>query len=99
MDKNDYTSISTLQELQQARERLNFIIKIKESELKNDVGACKQALNPVTYLNRLVEKLYNMEYLAKYFIKGYEFVRDLLYRRHDKPENEEIYTENITEEQ
>ncbi len=83
MKRNDYTSISNLQQLRQAREQLSFTVKLKGNQLKYDTAACKEALNPVTYINRLVNKLYSMEYLVKYFIKGYEYVRGMW----DKKEN------------
>lgn len=72
----DYNSITSLDELRSARERLKNIIALKEYELKGDVNALKEALNPVTYVNRLLTKIYSFEYLLKYFMKGYDFVRN-----------------------
>lgn len=72
----DYKAISNLEQLHAARERLRNMIELKELELESDVNAFKQALNPVTYINRLVSKLYSFEYLVKYFVQGYEFVRN-----------------------
>ena len=57
--------------------KLKTAITIKEFELKGEVAACKQALNPVTYLNRIITKLYTMENMIKYFVKGYEFVKGI----------------------
>lgn len=71
----DYNSITSLDELRSARERLKNIIALKEYELEGDVNALKEALNPVTYVNRLLTKIYSFEYLLKYFMKGYDFVR------------------------
>ena len=61
MDRNKYKSISNLKELHSAREELKGAIALKEFELKGEFAACKQALNPVTYINRLITKLYTME--------------------------------------
>lgn len=72
----DYNAISNIEQLHAARERLRNMIELKELELESDVTAFKQALNPVTYMNRLVSKLYSFEYLVKYFVQGYEFVRN-----------------------
>lgn len=72
----DYSAISNMEQLHAARERLRNRIELKEYELDADVRAFKQAMNPVTYINRLVSKLYSFEYLAKYFMQGYEFVRN-----------------------
>lgn len=72
----DYNSITSLDELRSARERLKNIIALKEYELEGDVNALKEALNPVTYVNRLLTKIYSFEYLLKYFMKGYDFVRN-----------------------
>ena len=75
MDRNNYKSISNLKELHSVREELKGAIALKEFELKGEVAACKQALNPVTYLNKIITKLYTMENIIKYFVKGYEFVK------------------------
>lgn len=72
----DYSSISNVEQLHAARERLRNMIDLKELELESDVNAFKQAINPVTYINRLVSKLYSFEYLVKYFVQGYDFVRN-----------------------
>ena len=72
----DYNSITSLDELRSARERLKNIIALKEYELEGGVNALKEALNPVTYVNRLLTKIYSFEYLLKYFMKGYDFVRN-----------------------
>lgn len=77
MEKNDYTHISNLQQLQQARQRLKHVIELKELELKRDATACKDALNPITYINRVLDKIYSMEYLIKYIAKGYDFVKKI----------------------
>ena len=77
MDRNNYKSISNLKELHSAREELKTAITLKEFELKGEGAACKQALNPVTYLNRIITKLYTMENMIKYFVKGYEFVKGI----------------------
>ena len=97
MDRNDYTSIRNMRQLHEARSRLKEAVGMKEIELKNDIRACKEALNPVTYINRAITKLYTMEYLTKYFIKGYEFVKDLVGRwkgnngtLHETPTDTEI---------
>ncbi len=71
----DYNSITNLEELRSARERLKNIIALKEYELEGDVNALKESLNPVTYINRLLTKIYSFEYLLKYFMKGYDLVR------------------------
>jgi ribosome-binding ATPase YchF (GTP1/OBG family) len=71
----DYNSITNLDELRSARERLKNIIAIKEYELESNVNAFKEALNPVTYINKLLVKIYSFENLLKYFVKGYDFVR------------------------
>lgn len=78
----DYCSISNLQQLHAAREKLAIIIGQKERELEYNKTAFKEAINPLTYINRFIAKLYSMEYLLKYFVKGYEFVKDLF----DKPQ-------------
>lgn len=80
MDRNDYTSIRNLRQLHEARSRLKEAVGMKEYELKNDIRACKEALNPVVYINRAIAKLYTMEHLVKYFVKGYDFVKELLGR-------------------
>lgn len=72
----DYGSITNMEQLRAARERLKNIIIIKEYELEGNVNAFKEAINPVTYINRLLTKIYSYEYLIKYFVKGYDFVRN-----------------------
>lgn len=77
----DYNSISNLQQLHAAREKLAGIIELKERELEYNKTAFKEAINPLTYINRFITKLYSMEYLVKYFIKGYEFVKNFFYKQ------------------
>ena len=57
----DYNSITNLDELRSARVRLKNIIAIKEYELEGNVNAFKEALNPVTYINKLLVKIYSFE--------------------------------------
>lgn len=83
----DYNSISNLQQLHAAREKLTGIIELKERELEYNKTAFKEAINPLTYINRFIAKLYSMEYLVKYFIKGYEFVKNFFYKQ--EPNNSE----------
>ncbi|MBR5856580.1 MAG: hypothetical protein IKY70_04845 [Bacteroidales bacterium] len=84
----DYSRITNVQELKAARERLRNIIAIKEYELEGNVEAFKEAMNPVTYLNRLVEKICSLEYIIKYFIKGYDFVRNWFDTKDNLPKDE-----------
>lgn len=72
----DYSSISNIEQLHAARERLRNMIELKEYEFEGDVRAFKEALNPVTYINRLITKLYSLDHLVKYFVQGYDFVRN-----------------------
>lgn len=72
----DYSSISNIEQLHAARERLRNMIELKEYEFEGDVRAFKEALNPATYINRLVTKLYSLDHLVKYFVQGYDFVRN-----------------------
>ncbi len=77
MEKIDYTHISNQQQLQQARQRLRHLIELKELELKRDATACRNAINPLTYINKVLDKIYSMEYLIKYIAKGYDFVKKI----------------------
>lgn len=77
----DYNSISNMQQLHAAREKLAGIIELKERELEYNKTAFKEAINPLTYINRFIAKLYSMEYLVKYFIKGYDFVKNFFYKQ------------------
>lgn len=71
----DYGAISNIEELRAARMQLRRSIELKEAALSKDVEAFKEAINPVTYLNRFITKLYSMEYFMQYFIKGYNWVK------------------------
>lgn len=77
----DYNSISNMQQLHAAREKLAGIIELKERELEYNKTAFKEAINPLTYINRFIAKLYSMEYLVKYFIKGFDFVKNFFYKQ------------------
>lgn len=89
----DYNSISNLQQLHAAREKLAGIIELKERELEYNKTAFKEAINPLTYINRFIAKLYSMEYLVKYFIKGYEFVKNFFYKQ--EPNNSEYASTDV----
>ncbi len=72
----DYLAITNLEQLQAAKIRLAHLVELKEQELNANKQAVKEALNPLTYINRFITKLYSMEYLFKYAVKGYDFVKD-----------------------
>lgn len=72
----DYLAITNLEQLQAAKIRIAHLVELKEQELNANKHAVKEALNPLTYINRFITKLYSMEYLFKYAVKGYDFVKD-----------------------
>ncbi len=86
VDGIDYLAIENLEQLHAAKMRLAHLIELKEQELKTNKQAVKEALNPLTYINRFITRLYSMEYLFKYAVKGYEFVKDL-FNKHTSPDS------------
>ncbi len=73
----DYLAIRNMEQLYAAKVRIAHLVELKEQKLKADKQAVRDALNPLTYINRLIAKIYSMDYLFKYAVKGYDFVKDL----------------------
>ncbi len=71
----DYSAITNMEQLRAARSHIAHLAELKERELIAGGQAVKDALNPITYINRFITKLYSMEYVIKFAMKGYDFIK------------------------
>ncbi len=74
----DYSSISNITELRDARKELEHRIRHKETELTFQYKAIKEFFSPAAYINRLIIKLNSIENIVKCFCKGFNTVRDII---------------------
>lgn len=81
IDRPRYSSIRNMKELQQARERVKFAVALKEQELKSNKEAIMRALNPITYINRVITKIYSLEPLVALFTKVYDSIKGFFRKR------------------
>ena len=76
----EYSSITTLGQLKNAQTEIRYKIEAKEKELAENYSALKAYFNPLTYIHKIITKLYALRYLGRYVAAAYDFIKGLFRR-------------------
>ena len=92
----DYGSISTMQELREAKLRLRGKLIIKKMEMSMEYDQMKEAVNPMTYIRRFLSGFSNLDVIYSSFRQGYDWISSFIGKNREKKETREA-GENPTE--
>lgn len=76
----EYSSITTLGQLKNAQTEIRYKIEAKEKELAENYSALKAYFNPLTYIHKIITKLYALRYLGRYVATAYDFIKGLFHK-------------------
>ena len=77
----DYSSISTMQELREAKLRLRGKLIIKKAEMSMEYDEFKEAINPMTYVRRFLAGFGSLDVIYSSFRQGYDWVSSFMEKR------------------
>lgn len=83
-NRTDYLSISSMQELREAQLRLKGRILLKKAEMNLAYGDLRQGLDPMTYVNRALARIKNLDTLFLAFRQGYDWAAGFLQKIRDR---------------
>lgn len=86
----DYSYISSLEELRAARAQLKEEINRKGSQLSQDYELFREAISPVTYIKKVIDKIISAKFIIDNVINGFKFARSIIdkLKRQDNEETE-----------
>lgn len=82
----DYGSISTMQELREAKLRLRGKLIIKKMEMSMEYDRVKEAVNPMTYIRRFLSGFNNLDVIYSSFRQGYDWISSFIGKNRNKNE-------------
>src|SRR5574344_988023 len=82
----DYSDISSLEELRIARTRIKREIEQKEEELSEDYELFIEAISPIAYAKRVLDKVISIKFVIENIINGYNFAKSIIDKIRGKEE-------------
>jgi hypothetical protein len=76
----DYSKISSIEELRYARMQLRREIAEKEEELTENYDIFIEAISPIAYAKRLLDKIVSIKFVIDNIINGFNFAKSIIDR-------------------
>ena len=90
----DYSDISSLEELRIARTRIKREIEQKEEELSEDNELFIEAISPIAYAKRVLDKVISIKFVIENIINGYNFAKSIIDKIRGKEEKRDSNNTN-----